>query len=283
MTSTFEHERNRAAWNEVTPAHNSHKGDQAAFLRNGGSTLFPEELDLLGDLEGRTLAHLQCNCGQDSLSLAARGARVVGVDISDEAVAVAADLSAQSGIEAQFVRADVIDFLQQTDQRFDKVFASYGCLPWLKDLAPWAAGIARILEPGGRFALVEFHPAVLVFDETWTPANPYSSAGRATPDVGIPDYVAMGGEALVPWGYQAGVQDFAGKCEAYEFFWGLSDVFGALLGAGLTLQRFEEYPFSNGATLFEGMTMTSGRRFVLPPEAPQLPLMFGVSFEKPAG
>src|SRR3712207_8987623 len=43
---------------------------------------FPEERALLGDLKGKTLAHLQCNSGSDSLSLALLGAVVTGVDIS---------------------------------------------------------------------------------------------------------------------------------------------------------------------------------------------------------
>lgn len=83
------HEANRLSWNAATVAHNSHKGDQAAFFRRGGSTLFPEELDLLGDIAGLSLLHLQCNSGQDSLSLAQLGADVTGVDISDEAIAFA--------------------------------------------------------------------------------------------------------------------------------------------------------------------------------------------------
>ena len=69
-------EQNRKSWNAATRAHNSHKADQAGFLRGGGTTLFPEELVLLGDLQGKRLVHLQCNAGQDSLSLAARGADV---------------------------------------------------------------------------------------------------------------------------------------------------------------------------------------------------------------
>lgn len=64
------HEANRLSWNAATRAHNSHKADQAAFFRNGGSTLYPEELQLLGHLDGLRLLHLQCNAGQDSLSLA---------------------------------------------------------------------------------------------------------------------------------------------------------------------------------------------------------------------
>src|SRR5512133_2945020 len=97
------HEANRRAWNEATIAHNSHKRDQAAYLRAGGSTLYPEELALLGDLAGKSLLHLQCNAGQDTLSLAQRGALVTGVDISDTAVDFARQLSAESGISGTFV------------------------------------------------------------------------------------------------------------------------------------------------------------------------------------
>jgi len=77
------HEANRLSWNAATVAHNSHKGDQAAFFRAGGSTLYPEEIDLLGDIAGLDLLHLQCNSGQDSLSLARLGANVTGVKGED--------------------------------------------------------------------------------------------------------------------------------------------------------------------------------------------------------
>ena len=93
-------ERNRLSWNAATRAHNSHKANQAAFLREGGSTLRAEELDLLGKIAGKRLVHLLCNSGQDSLSLAAMGAHVTGVDISDVAIDFARKLSADSGIEA---------------------------------------------------------------------------------------------------------------------------------------------------------------------------------------
>lgn len=104
------HEQNRIAWNAATRVHNSHKRDQAGFFRRGGSTLFPEEVDLLGDVRGKRLVHLQCNAGQDTLSLARLGAEVTGVDISDEAIAFAQRLSAEAGIPAHFIRADVYDW-----------------------------------------------------------------------------------------------------------------------------------------------------------------------------
>src|SRR5215471_19282234 len=103
------HEENRLSWDAATVAHNSHKGDQAAFLRNGGSTLYPEEIEVLGDVRGLSVVHLQCNAGQDTLSIAQLGAVMTGVDISDTAIDFARQLSQDSGIPATFVRSDVYD------------------------------------------------------------------------------------------------------------------------------------------------------------------------------
>ena len=130
------HEQNRTAWNAATERHNLHKGDQAAFFRSGGSTLFPEEIELLGDVRGQTLLHLQCNAGQDTLSIASQlSAVVTGVDISDEAIAFAQQLSHDSGIPGEFVRADVYDWLKASTRQFDVVFSSYGAVCWLSDVA----------------------------------------------------------------------------------------------------------------------------------------------------
>ncbi|HEX6989345.1 MAG TPA: class I SAM-dependent methyltransferase, partial [Bacillota bacterium] len=172
------HEQNRIAWNAATRAHNSHKRDQAGFFRRGGSTLFPEEVELLGDVRGKRLVHLQCNAGQDTLSLARLGAQVTGVDISDEAIDFARRLSAEAAIPARFVRADVYDWFDEavrSGERFDVAFSSYGFLPWLSDLRRWARGIAAVLKPGGRFACIEFHPLLSIFDESWRPAEDYFS------------------------------------------------------------------------------------------------------------
>src|SRR5215211_5879025 len=130
-------EQNRVSWNAVVGAHDSHRGDLSRFFRGGGSTLFEEEIELLGELEGRSLLHLQCNSGSDSISLAKRGATVTGVDISEEAVFSARDLAERTGTRATFERADVYDWLEEAScvgRRFDVAFASYGVICWLSDL-----------------------------------------------------------------------------------------------------------------------------------------------------
>jgi SAM-dependent methyltransferase len=279
------HEENRVAWNAATVAHNSHKVDQAGFLRGGGTTLFPEEVDLLGEVAGQSLVHLQCNAGQDSLCLARLGATVTGVDISDEAIAFARQLSRDSGIPATFVRADVYDWLAEAarqPERYDVVFSSYGAVVWLSDIDTWARGIAAVLKPGGRFVLVDFHPLSMVFDWDWSHRFPYFAEGvPRTYEHGIGDYVALSDGALAPSGYVEGVAAFVNPHRGHEFQWGIGEIATALLEAGLVITALHEYPYSNGGKLFDRMRELPGRRMVPPEDLPNLPLMYGIAARKP--
>jgi SAM-dependent methyltransferase len=277
-------EQNRLSWNAVAGAHESHRGGLAGFLRAGGSTLFSEELELLGDLEGKTLAHLQCNSGGDSLSLALRGATVTGVDISDEAVSSARGLSKEAGIPVSFERADVYDWLEEAareGRRFDAVFSSYGVVCWLPDLDAWAQGIAAILKGGGRFVLVDFHPAADMFDERWAHARDYPSGGELLVlEEGVGDYVAESEGGLTPAGFVEGTRDFENPHGCHLFRWGLGEVITALAGAGLRIVTLKEYPYANGERQFSGMRELPGRRMAPPEGVPTLPLMYGVRAER---
>ncbi len=283
------HEQNRESWNAATKQHNSHKGDQAAFLRNGGSTLFPEEIELLGDVRGKSLVHLQCNAGQDTLSIAQHlGASVTGVDISDEAITFAQQLAHDSGIPGTFIRSDIYAWFKTNPPQFDVVFSSYGAICWLSDLVGWGQGIAAALKPGGHFVLVEFHPMLGVLDGAlsgdWSQAEDYMGGKHAAYEYGVGDYVAMseGGLTLdgkpVPPG-----SEWVNPNPAHEFAWGLADVVNALLQAGLTLTALHEYPYSNGFMPYpEYMVETDGRRMTFGDGMPKIPLMFGLRAEKSA-
>jgi len=279
------HEQNRKSWNHATVAHNSHKGDQAAFLRGGGSTLFPEELVLLGDIAGQRLLHLQCNSGQDTLSLVARGAIATGVDISDEAIAFAQRLSADSSLPAKFERADVYDWLEAAPRgAYDRVFSSYGVLGWLSDLPTWARGIAQVLAPGGRFVLLEFHPELFRFAETdgrlGIAAGP--TTGRIDCPEGLGDYVAESGAGLLHGAtYQEGIVGFQNPESSHEFGHTLGSVVDAIARAGLVIEQLSEYPYSNGCRFFTAMIDLGQRRWALPPGTPSVPIMFGLCACRP--
>jgi SAM-dependent methyltransferase len=274
------HEANRLSWSAATQAHNSHKADQAAFFRAGGSTLFPEERELLGPVDGTTLVHLQCNAGQDTLSLARLGARVTGVDISDEAIDFARRLAAESGIDARFERADVyawMDAAAREGRRFDVAFSSYGALPWISELRAWARGIAGILAPGGRFVLVEFHPAACMLNEEMRITWPYSGGGEpVVTEEGVGDYVRDSGPALAPSGFVEGDGAFANPHRSFDFPWGVGEVAQALIDAGLRIDQLREWTHSNGWAPFRGMRAEPGRRFRTPEGVPDIPLMYGI-------
>jgi SAM-dependent methyltransferase len=272
-------EQNRRSWNAVVPAHNSHRADQIKFFRSGGSTLFGEELALLGDVQGKRVAHLLCNSGQDTLSLAHLGAIVTGVDISDAAIQHATHLAQQTGIAATFVRSDVYAWLghaASTNDRFDVVYCAYGAVCWLHDLQAWADGVAAILDPGGRFVLVEFHPVSNMFDPDWQFARSYPATGRPLVLPGVGDYVGASAGGLTPSGFAPGVQDFHNPEPCILYQWGVGEVVTALANAELRITALHEYPYSNGERPFANMREDVARRMLPPSDVPAMPLMYGV-------
>ena len=234
------HQLNRLSWNAATVRHNLHKGDQAKFHREGGSTLFPEEVNLLGDIRGKQLLHLQCNCGQDTISIASQlGAEVTGVDISDEAIRFAGELSRESEIPAEFHRADLFDWCEDPGvPKFDVVFSSYGATCWLSDLERWGRCVENVLKPGGRLVFVEFHPVALMFDESggWRLKYDYMGGEAVHEPEGVGDYV--GEDCAAPQSLEGGSEvdaptdQFQNPHPAVGYCWGVSDHVGALLKAG---------------------------------------------------
>jgi len=263
----------RKSWNVATRAHNAHKRDQAAFFKSGGSTLFPEELELLrldGEIAGFQLLHLQCNAGQDSLSLAAETrVRVTGVDLSDEAIAFAKALAKESGIPASFQQGEAITWLESTSLRFDIVFASYGALPWIEDLRRYMRGVARVLVPGGRAVFLEFHPLVWSFSEDWrADRDPYFGQGCAFIEP-VRDYVGQSG------GYADVNEPYVNTHQAHGYQHTVADIVQAMVDAPLTMTTMREWPYSNGCKMHEGMVDIGANRFGPPPPV-SLPLMLGI-------
>jgi len=172
---------NREAWNAKAEVHfDSAFYDVEGFVK-GKNSLNEIELNLLGNLQGKSVLHLQCHFGQDTISLSRLGAKATGVDFSDSAIEKARELARQLGTDTQFVCCPVYDLPQYLDETFDFVFTSYGTIGWLPDMEKWAAIIARFLKPGGQFVFVEFHPVVWMFDDDFSGiAYSYFNTGQIT-------------------------------------------------------------------------------------------------------
>lgn len=222
-------EINRKAWNQKTEAHLASAFYDRKGIVQGKSSLHSIELSLLGDVKGKTILHLQCHFGLDTISLARMGAEVTGVDLSDAAIAQAEQITRETGTNARFICCDIYDLPAHLDQKFDLVFSTYGTIGWLPDLDQWAAVISRFLKPGGRFIFVEFHPVVWMFDDRFEQvAYPYFNRG--------PIVETESGTYADP---QAAISQ---ECVMWNH--GLGEVVSSLLGRGLDLTSLEEFDYS---------------------------------------
>lgn len=156
---------NRQSWNNRTEAHFASAFYDVEGFINGNTSLKNIELDLLGDIKGKSILHLQCHFGQDTISLQRMGAMVTGVDLSDKAIDKAKELAIATNTKAKFICCNVYDLPLHLDEQFDIVYTSYGTIGWLPDLDRWAKIVAQYLKPTGKFIFVEFHPMVWMFDD----------------------------------------------------------------------------------------------------------------------
>lgn len=219
---------NKDTWNKKVAVHAASEFYDLEGFKKGATSLNTYELHALGDVKGKSLLHLQCHFGMDTLSWSRKGARAVGVDISDAAIELARSLNQELDLDARFVCCNVLDTSQHLDQQFDIVFTSYGTIGWLPDLRPWANMIAQRLKPGGVFYIVEFHPIVWMFDYQQDPPKMIYGYDQA--------------EAIYEEYEGTYAQNERGSMTSKEYGWnhGLSEVIGALMEAGLQVDHFKE-------------------------------------------
>lgn len=222
---------NKSLWNKRTPVHAKSDFYDLASFRQGNTSLNAIELQELGNVEGKTLLHLQCHFGQDTLSWAREGAIVTGVDFSEESIMLAQSLATDLKLEARFICCNVYDTRQYVQEQFDVVFTSYGVLGWLPDLDKWAEVVAQSLKPGGTFYMIEFHPVIWMFDPDFIKVA-YSYFYRPEP---ISDET------------EGTYADHLAEITNEEYSWnhGQAEVISALLNQGLQLEQFHEFPFSS--------------------------------------
>lgn len=222
-------ELNRASWNNKTDAHlASDFYDVDGFLK-GESSLNSAELELLGDVRGKKILHLQCHFGQDTLSLARMGADITGVDLSDKAIYNAKELAKKLDVNATFIVSDIYDLPNHLNEEFDIVYTSYGTIGWLPDLNKWASVISKFLNPSGKFLFVEFHPVVWMFDDDFKKVayNYFNSGPIIEKEEGTyADRSADISQEFITWNH------------------GISEVVSSLIDANLNLEFFQEFNYS---------------------------------------
>ncbi|MCB9230357.1 MAG: class I SAM-dependent methyltransferase [Bacteroidia bacterium] len=219
----------RSLWNGKTHVHKTSQFYNLEGFKAGANSLKKPEMEEMGDVRGKSLLHLQCHFGQDTLSWARLGAEVTGVDLSDEAIKLARELSAELDIPASFIQGNVLELDQLIDRRYDIVFTSYGTICWLPDLTLWARNIVQALKPGGYFYMIEHHPLLDAMDDDFqgfVQSFEYNPDPVATQETGS---------------YTDGGEDFS----HLSLWWKhpLSEVITVLAQAGLRIEYVHEFPY----------------------------------------
>lgn len=235
---------NRSLWNQRTAVHKDSSFYDLEGFKAGANVLTPIELNEIGDVKNKSLLHLQCHFGMDTMSLSRMGAKCVGVDLSDDAIRLAGEINDELKLDAKFICCNVYDLLSENSGsakvsptgenlmgagQFDIVFTSYGVIGWLPDLDKWARVIAEKLKPGGFFYMAEFHPVVWIFDDEFTHIKYYYDNR---------ELIVTENEGT----YTDRNADIKGK----EYSWNhsLSEVLNALINAGLKIEFFNEHMYS---------------------------------------
>lgn len=261
---------NKELWDKLARIHHDSEFYDVKGFLEGKQTLDPIELDELCDLTGKTLVHLMCHFGMDTLSLARLGAKVTGVDFSPEAIDLASSLADTTGIEAKFVCCNVYDAAKVLDEEFDVVFTSGGVLTWLPDLERWAVVITDCLKPGGFFYIREFHPFSYIFE---------NEGDVKELEVKYPYF--QGKEPLMfeAEGSYADREAKTGIMKTYEWNHPISGIINALAKAGLRIEFFNEFNFSSYQAM-PFLVQGEGGRWYLPENKDLIPMMFSIKATK---
>jgi ubiquinone/menaquinone biosynthesis C-methylase UbiE len=255
---------NKKLWNRKTEIHyDSDFYDVESFIK-GKDSLNPIEIGLLGEINGKSILHLQCHFGQDTISLSRHGALPTGIDFAENAIDKAKKLNDALGTNAKFLKSDIYNLPDVLDEKFDIVFTSYGVIGWLPDLNKWADIITHFLKPGGEFIMVEFHPVIWVFsyDFKQIEFNYMDSAPIIEELEGTyTDRNAKIKEKSVSWNH------------------GLSNVLDSLIKSGLVIADFKEYNYSP-YNCFNNTVKTEDGNFKIKGLEDKIPMVYSVKAKK---
>ena len=261
---------NRKHWDELVPINVASEYYAVSDFLKNPDRLNSLELEEVGDVRGKSLLHLQCHFGIDTISWARQGAIATGVDFSPNAIKQARSLAAELGVSARFIDANIYDLPKHLDEQFDIVFTSYGVIWYLDDLKEWAKLIARFLKPGGTFYIVEFHPFPFVIDPTAGNEDLVVRHHYFRPE--HPTVVEVESTYANP---EAPIKNKA----VHYFAHPLGSIITSLIEAGLRLEFLHEFPFNN----YHFLPFTERRadkKVVLKKHHGSLPLLFSIKATK---
>lgn len=258
---------NKANWNERVAIHKKSELYDLEKFKQGKNKLHSLEREELGEIKNKNILHLQCHFGMDTLSLEMLGAKVTGVDFSEEAIRAACELRDEMKLKSEFILSDIYSLPEKLTEKFDIVYCSYGVLIWHPDIKKFSSVVSHFLNADGYFYIAEVHPASGIFDNT----NKQKELAVRFPYFGKPYPLEFEEE-----GTYADREAKTANNKSYEWIYSLSDIIMALINSGLKIEFFHEFPFTVWQQ-FPWMKKNEDGYFIMDKE---IPLLFSLKASK---
>jgi len=115
------------------------------------------ELRLLGNLKGKNVLEIGCGGAQCGIAMAKRGAKVTGMDISNEQLKFAKSLAEKNKVNITLYQGDIVNLKQIKSNSQDIVFTAWA-LHYVDNLEKCFKEVYRVLKNQGIFVLSMPHP-----------------------------------------------------------------------------------------------------------------------------
>ena len=253
-------EANKIAWGLLSMDHYEYCKKAIMENKYKFSQIIEDEL---GNISGKSIIHLQCNAGADTILLAQKGAIVTGVDLVPDNIFYAKKMSEELCIEnIEFIESDIMEFKEKHNKKYDMVFTTEGVLCWLPDLNKWAETIKHLLNDNGILYVLDGHPFFMTFDEQKLRENKL--------EIKYPYFKKEPEYEDEIFGYYSENK----KGDNYGWMYKISDIINPLAKAGLMIEFFNEYDslyFNNG-----GMESCGNGQYHYPFFDTKLPFTFSL-------
>ena len=180
---------------------------------------------------GVKVANICGSCGKKAIPLALLSSDVTIFDISEDNKKYAMETAAAAGVTINFEVCDILEIdMEKYEGFFDVAFMEGGILHYFHDIDKFMDVMRRILKPGGKLICSDFHPFTKISDalKLQQPTMSYFSTEIFEGEMAHARFYDDETRKLIP------------KCQYRKYT--ISEIINSIIGAGFTLERFDEHP-----------------------------------------
>jgi 2-polyprenyl-3-methyl-5-hydroxy-6-metoxy-1,4-benzoquinol methylase len=227
--------QNKKAWEynayNFWCSHNGTPAELAAKLVADPKRALKHFAAYFDTFEGVRVANICGSCGKKAVPLALLGADVTVFDLSADNCRYATELADAAGVHLDYQVGNALEIdMARYGGAFDVVFMEGGVLSYFHDLGQFLGVMHRLLKPGGKLILSDFHPFNKVMD----------ALGLDQPTMSYFSTDVYESEMAHARFYEGEIRRSFPKCSHRKYT--VSEIINATLDTGFTLRRFDEHP-----------------------------------------